>query len=285
MNAQIVRPARRWPPAILTISFALSLMPVAAQAKVGSRSVLYTYFRAECFTWIRVAESPSGPKAEVTLEPLYAQDRRKSFRISQAEFDEIWATLNAPGVVKRVVHGGDKGLSDVYLFSDGEQHFAVSVYSDSPAVSRLALRMRGYGDGARDGMMELIPYTEVVGTELVDFGIYESKPGGRVELVKRTDVIPGRVNTNFGIRYRLTGKPKGRETSISVEIEHPKAVNPKTGAATTVEKADARIGIESLDYRGVKLSGWYAVPGRWVIKIWHGGNVVLKKTFEVTASN
>ena len=119
MNAQIVRPTRRWARAILTISFALSLMPAAAQAKVGSRSVLYTYFRAECFTWVRVAESPSGPKAEVTLEPLYAQDRRKSFRISQAEFDEIWATLNAPGVVKRSFDC----LTFYFIHRRGHSHF------------------------------------------------------------------------------------------------------------------------------------------------------------------
>src|SRR6185436_13291068 len=145
------------------------------------------------------------------------------------------------------------------------------------AVSKLALRMRSYGDRARDGMMYLLPYTEVTGGKLVDFGIYELKPGGGVQLLKQTDVIPARPNVNFGIRYQITGKPKGRETRVSVEVSHPKAVNPKTGQATTVEKTDARIGIESLDYRGVKLSGWYIVPGRWVIKIWCGGNVVVKK--------
>ena len=280
-----VRPTGKLFGVFVLIWLGASLVPLTATPKIGHRSVLYTYYRAECFTWVKVAESPSGPKCEVILEPLYAQDRRKSFRISQTEFEEIWATLNAPGVAKRVVHAGEKSLSDVYLFSDGEQNFAVPIYSDSPTVSKLALRMRSYGDGARDGIMELIPYTEVIGTELVDFGIYELKKGGGVELLKRTDVIPARINTNFGIRYRLTGKPKGRETAISVEIDHPKAVNPQTGQPSTVEKADARIGIESLDYRGVKLGGWSAVPGQWVIKIWHGGNVVLKKAFEVTASN
>jgi hypothetical protein len=80
------------------------LAPLAAEAKVGNRSVQYSYYRAECFTLVTVTETPSGPKGEVTLEPLYAQDRRQSFQISQAEFEEIWSTLNAPGVAKRAVH-------------------------------------------------------------------------------------------------------------------------------------------------------------------------------------
>lgn len=281
----VVVPSRKIFLIVLAFSLAFSQLQSTAEAKVGHRSVLYHYFRAECFTWVTVSETSSGPQGEVVLDPIFAQARRKPFRISQAEFDEIWSTLNAPGVVKRLVRRDEKRLSDSYIFSDGEQQFAVSIYSDAPAVSKLATRMRSYGDSARDGMMYLIPYTEVTGGELVDFGIYEMKSGGGVQLLKQTDVIPARPNTNFGIRYRVKGTPKGRETKISVEVSHPKVVNPKTGTATTVEKNDVRIGIQSLDYRGVKLGGWYTVPGRWEIKIFRGSDLLVKKAFVVAASN
>jgi len=234
---------------------------------------------------VTVTESASGPRGEVVLVGLYAQPRRKPFRISQAEFDEIWSTLNAPGVLKRVVRPNDKGLGDSYIFNDGEQQFAVSIYSDSPAISKLATRLKGYGQAARDGMMYLIPDTEVKGCELVDFGIYELKSGGGVQLLKQTDVIPARSNTNFGIRYRVKGKPKGRETRIRVEVKHPKVGTPKTGTETTVEKSNFVIGIESLDYRGVKLAGGYVVPGQWEIRIFSGQDLLVKKAFEVTAAN
>jgi hypothetical protein len=268
-------------------SLVFSSLHSTVEAKVGNRSVSYSYFQAECFMWVTVAESPSGPRGEVRLTGLYEQPRRKAFRISQAEFNEIWSTLNAPGVVKRIVRrdGKNENLGDCYIFDDGEQKFAVSIYSDSPAISKLATRLKGYGQSARDGMMYLIPWTEVTGGELIDFGIYELKPGGEVQLLKQSDVIPARPNTNFGIRYRVKGKPKGRETRIRVEVKHPKVVNPKTGTATTVEKSDAVIGIESLDYRGVKLAGWYVVPGQWEIRIFSGQTLLVKKAFEVTASN
>lgn len=277
---------------IFLILFAGSLvfcfLQSTTEAKVGHRRILYGYYQAECFMWVTVTESPSGPQGEVSLVGVFGeQPRRKPFRLSQAEFDEMWSTLNAPGVVKRHVRGDGKNenLSDCYIFDDGEQRFAVSIYSDSPAISKLATRLKGYGQSARDGMMYLIPWTEVTGGELIDFGIYELKPGGEVSLLKQTDVIPARVNTNFGIRYRVKGKPKGRETRIRVEVAHPKIANPKTGTATTVEKSDAVIGIESLDYRGVKLAKWYVVPGQWEIKIFSGQTLLVKKAFEVTASN
>jgi uncharacterized protein DUF3859 len=275
-----VRQTRIW--ILLVVCFTSSFLPVIADAKIGRRSVFYSYFQAECFMWVTLAESPSGPRGEVGLVGLYAQPRRKPFRISQAEFDAIWSTLNAPGVAKRVIRRGDNP-GDSYIFDDGEQKFAVSKNSDSPAISMLASRLKTYGDQARAGMMYLIPWTQVTGGELIDFGIYELKPGGGVQLVKQTDVIPARPNTNFGIRYRVAGSPKGRNTDIRVQVKHPKAVNPKTGNASTVERSTISIGIGSLDYRGVKLGGWYTVPGRWVIQIFSGAHLLLEKKFEVTA--
>jgi hypothetical protein len=88
--------------------------------------VFYSYFYGECFMWVTVAETPSGPQGEVTLVGIYGeQPRHKPFRISRAEFEDIWSTLNAPGVVKRVIRPGEKGLGNSYIFDDGEQKFAV----------------------------------------------------------------------------------------------------------------------------------------------------------------
>jgi len=277
-------PRRKIPLTVLALSLAYSLFPTTAEAKVGNRSVSHRYYYAECIMWVTVSETPSGPQGEVVLAGFYGeQPRRKPFRISQDEFNEIWSTLNAPGVVK--LPAKDRRLGDHYIFDDGEQKFAVSIYSDAPAVKKLSSKLKRRGDEARAGMMYLIPWTEVTGGELVDFGIYELKSGGGVQLVRQTDVIPARPNTNFGIRYRIHGKPKGRETTLSVQVRHPKVVNPKTGTATTVEKTDITIGIQSLDYRGVKLSGWYTVPGRWEIKIFSGAHLLVTKAFQVTASN
>ena len=266
---------------VVAFSLILSFFPSPAEAKAGRRSVEYAYYQAECFIGITLTETPSGPQGEVVLTGLYVQPRRKPFRISQAEFDEIWSVLNGPGVVKLPAKGHTS--SDYYNFSDGEHQFAVSIYSDSPAISRLSSKLKTYGDQARAGMMYLIPWTEVTGGELVDFGTYELKSGGGVQLLKQTDVIPAQPNTNFGIRYRVKGRPKGRNARISVEVKHPKVVNPKTGTATTVEKNDVVIGIGSLDYRGVKLGGWYTVPGRWEIRVVSGNHLVVKKAFTVTA--
>src|SRR3954447_2838549 len=106
---------------LIMVGLGASLGPLTALAKTGSRSISYSYFQAECFMWVTVAETSSGPQGEVALAGIYGeQPRRKPFRISQAEFNGLWDTLNAPGVAKQLIRPGQR-LGDSYIFNNGEQ--------------------------------------------------------------------------------------------------------------------------------------------------------------------
>ena len=85
---------------------------------------------------------------------------------------------------------------------------------------------------------------DVYGADVVDYGIYETDfvrfekaPDtviGRIEMVseemqllRNTELIPGKRGTEFGIRYILNGDQDGKEVDISVKVLHSMSVNKK----------------------------------------------------------
>jgi len=85
-------------------SLGIALVAVAAQmtfaAKAELRSVLYSYDQSGTVIFVTVSDSGNGPKGQISAVRLYVggPPLRKNFTMSQAEFEKVWSTLDAPGV-------------------------------------------------------------------------------------------------------------------------------------------------------------------------------------------
>ena len=139
----------------------------------------------------------------------------------------------------------------------------------------------------------------VTGAELFDYGVYDIVDTGKsvptagtatrtwdvtpyATLVKKTDVIHVRGKTDFGIRYRLTGKSGARPPEIRVQLVHPPLTNSKSRKPVSVESFKVYIGMGQLDYRGYMFEEpWQMVPGTWTFQLYAGKNLILEKPFQV----
>jgi hypothetical protein len=289
--------------ALIALGSWLALAPklTTLQAKSQSRSVRYSYTQTpDNYIVVSMSESSSGVTGTVFVNRyIWGGRYKKTFKVSQAEFDRIYSTLMSPDVEKHLINEKSEklDLNNYYILGAGDQNYAIYRYGSSGKVSAVASQLRSYGDKWIDAGVPSLP--EVYGARLVDFGIYQIQSTGKVQkaegawevvpstqLVEKTTSIPARLNTNFGIRYSVTGLPKGAPVDITIQVTHPAITNPKTGKAKTVEKYTLPLRIGVTDYRGVTFkSPADMVPGPWVFEIFVGKDILLKKKFEVRAAN
>jgi len=142
---------------------AFSYCQLSVAAKGPPRRLIYTYSRPGIVIVI-VQETDTGAKGNVTFGGASnsAPVLQDNFYISRAEFEEIWSTLNAPGVEKRPYAGSEYEAEDYYIFDGGKQRWSVKKAQSTPAVSKLASRLRGHVDALiRRGMrpMAVTPAT------------------------------------------------------------------------------------------------------------------------------
>jgi len=107
-----------------------------------------------------VQETGTATHGQVTvIGQSSTQVLQKEFYFSKAEFEQMWSTLNAPGVAKRLFSGKQFELSDYYVFEGGNQPtYTVEKAQSAPAISKLASRLRGYADAAmKSGAMSAVP--------------------------------------------------------------------------------------------------------------------------------
>lgn len=138
--------------------------------------------------------------------------------------------------------------------------------------------------------------------KLVDYGIYEftrvsirnaaATAEGRIwegkdcKLLFRTDVIPAKLLTSFGIRCNLQAKLAGNEISntmpIQVTIRHPKFIYADTKKESTKEEWISRQSPYGMAYIGYKFDHEYEmVPGEWVFELRYQNVLLVEKKFIV----
>src|SRR5215212_2754678 len=270
------------------------------------RRIHYAFSRSDAFVMVTVQETADGAKGDVVLAKTSTSNTppfRGAFHMSHAEFEQSWSTLNAPGVAKRRVEGSSLDLSADYAFraADGTTYY-VPMASPAPAVRALAVQLRALVDKAAVTMRQ-IPPTRVTGVEVIDYGIYQLKPTGELRkapgtgsgkwsvtseprLLKKTDSIPARIGTTFGIKYKILGTPKDDPVEILFRVRHPKILNPETGKSVSVEQCKVTVLIGAVDYRGYTLgSGADLQPARWVLQILVNSKIVVEHEFQVGAAN
>jgi hypothetical protein len=132
------------------------LSQVSAQAKEtptsAYRTIRYVYNQFVWTIWVTVTETATAAKGEVLAArvspPAAAGIGHRFFNISKPEFEQMWSTLNVPGVEKRLVSGTQYDLNNEYVFQNGKRTWAVKKTSSLPAVSALASRLRNHAEAA-----------------------------------------------------------------------------------------------------------------------------------------
>ena len=132
--------------------------------------------------------------------------------------------------------------------------------------------------------------------EVIDYGIYETEfmkyktapdtYGGKIEqvstknLLRRTDQVPAKKGTKFGIRYILDGAEQGKDVKVLVKVVHSATVNDHVMSKSNEWFTTKKIGKISFD--GWKLNtASEVILGNWTIQIYHEGIKLAEKSFQV----
>lgn len=136
---------------------------------------------------------------------------------------------------------------------------------------------------------------------IVEYGLYDAAPGQKIadptmpsgtreivsdlRLTRVTNIVPGEVETAFGIRYEVTGGPQsgGIPVTIVTRFPNPGMRNPQTGktAAFIQEKYKLESGWEYATGFAFDKE-WEIVPGVWSFEIWYDGKKMAEQKFTVT---
>jgi hypothetical protein len=147
----------------------------------------------------------------------------------------------------------------------------------------------------------LSPAQFVERVEILEPGIYEAKivaknavPGTvsgtvntvtRPELVDATTVVPARIGTRFGFRFRVVGNDDaGYTLKLVTIVPGPGLRNPTTGNITVrgEEPLVGKVGLPQ--YRGFRFDHpWELAIGTWTFEIWDGNRKLASQNFKVVA--
>lgn len=141
--------------------------------------------------------------------------------------------------------------------------------------------------------------TRVTGAKVLAFGVFSSEVERRDSspsiadgirdqardfvLVRRGAAVEAALETGIGLRYQLTGSPKGAVVVVDVVVRHPNIVNPDTQLPMTHSTTQYERVIGAVEH-----SVWSfdtpgdLVPGEYVIEILHRGRVLARQAFQVT---
>jgi hypothetical protein len=135
-------------------------------AKGPPRRVIYSYNQSGLIIIVIVQETAAGAKGNVTVVGAsWANPAvQDNFYISHAEFEQIWSTLNAPGVEKRPYAGNEHEAEDYYIFDGGNQRYSVKKAQSAPAVSALSSRIRRHVDALMKSGMRPLPAQRATAT-------------------------------------------------------------------------------------------------------------------------
>jgi hypothetical protein len=106
-----------------------------------------------------------------------------------------------------------------------------------------------------------------------------------IKLMKSTTTIPAEQGTNFGVRYKIVGVPKGAGVEIRLVTKLPTQGlhNPKTGEITFRNDLMVERTIGDVHFRGYSLrNNWEAVPGVWTFEFWYKDQKLAEQKFNVT---
>jgi hypothetical protein len=135
---------------------AILLTQTNVDGKNAERSLLYTFQRSRLeIVAVFIVDSSSGPKGAVqVVQFANASQKQIPFSVSQKQFDSLCSTFTSSGIdkypIEQVRNAID--LDFYYVFSAGNQKYAVRKNKASPAVVALASRMQRYAPDKAIGL-------------------------------------------------------------------------------------------------------------------------------------
>lgn len=159
--------------------------------------------------------------------------------------------------------------------------FAILLGSSSPAdeyrVDRVSVLDRGIFQASSgdlpSGHSSFGPITKVRG----------------VSLVRSTTTIPARKSLRFGLRYVITGVPRGAPVEIRLVTRFPETglLDPVSGVRHYQSEYAIRGAIGVPSYREFMFDqSWEIVPGEWIFEFWQGGrNIGMQKFCVIDAES
>ena len=158
---------------------------------------------------------------------------------------------------------------------------------------------------AGDGASELpAPAATVSGVTVTNAGTYEAQslsapsragqlsPTGTIgsavnwHFVSNSTDVPGQVGTQFGIEFRIDGKPLGDGVTLHLVLNFPPQGirNPNTGDLMhTANIAFPNVKIGALSLLGYGFDNtWEIIPGVWTAQIWYQDRMLAERSFTVS---
>ena len=138
---------------------------------------------------------------------------------------------------------------------------------------------------------------DVQGIEIVEHGVYTAdksscaRDAQGIERCDRSNIrhasttwnVPAQLGVEFGLRYRVVGKPKGAKISVKRIwlIPEPGFRAPNKEPIRRLERSDdAVIGEAKFVSYGFDDS-WELVPGQWVLEFWYADRKLGEQRFTV----
>jgi hypothetical protein len=138
---------------------------------------------------------------------------------------------------------------------------------------------------------------KVEAIKIVDYGLYEREITKRVKteygaadfiknvkLVEKTEKIPAKIGTSFGLQFLVEGKPKGEAVVLKIVLLFPQPGlrNPKTDKIYHKLEGPNKCMIGETSYTGFEFEQeWNLVPGEWKIQLWYNDKMMAEKAFSI----
>ena len=142
---------------------------------------------------------------------------------------------------------------------------------------------------------------QIQSIEIKDVGIYDVEKRGTVDapgvpiahhrniagatkLIRRTNIIPATIGTNFGFRYSIVGDPIGAPVSLRMAGQFPLGGGRDQTTGQILKGWEfvfpGTLGSESY-YSYTLEQDWELIPGNWTLEIWQGNRKLAEQSFTV----
>jgi hypothetical protein len=136
--------------------------------------------------------------------------------------------------------------------------------------------------------------------DVVEYGLYTTSAGGKlasenvpsgtvtnkkdIRHVQTTNVVPGQLGIEFGLRFNIVGSPAGTVVPLHVVAIFPAQGlhDPSAGRTFTTAEYDRADAIGPGGYLSYTFDhDWEVVPGVWTFQIWNQGRKLAEQQFTV----
>lgn len=142
------------------------------------------------------------------------------------------------------------------------------------------------------GLASNLAFADVRVEGPIEYGVFTSapikdpQPGERVltranQPIEQTDVVPARLGTKFGIRYRLLGKAES-EQPLTLLYLTPGLTGPDGKRQDKIELQQKLVVDAPQDVMAFEFTEHYeAVPGEWHLMVFQGDRKLAERRFTV----